>query len=218
MLSPPRGATDRLAGGCATRQLRLVATKPTMHPRLTELRDHVDAQRSALLSAAASLPIDRWTEPPSPGRWSMVELLEHLYKVEHSCARVIARGVEAAREAGHPPETDDRSVLGTLDAFGLRNRDQRRAVPERVAPGGGWSPPEALEKLTESRAELHEAIRAADGLALGTVYQTHARLGDIDLYRWILFVGEHEARHVQQAAEIAEQLGGTAASTASLPQ
>lgn len=199
-----------LARPRAGRQLRWVATSPPMHPRLTELRDHVDAQRSALLSAVAGLPPERWTERPAPGRWSVVELFEHLYKVEHSCARVIARGAAEARAAGHPPETSTDSVLGTLDAFGLRDRAQKRDVPDRVAPAGGWSPAEAREKLATSRAELHDAIRAADGLALGSIHQTHARFGEIDLYMWILFVAEHEARHVQQAAEIVEQLGAVA--------
>lgn len=181
-----------------------------MHPRLSELRDHVDAQRSALLSAASVLPSERWMERPGPDQWSVVELLEHLYKVEHSCARMIAKGVAEARAAGHPAETSTESVLGDLDTFGFRDRTQKRQVPERVAPAGGWSPEEALEKLTASRAELHDVIRAADGLALGSIHQTHARLGELDLYQWILFVGEHEARHAQQAAEIAEQLGNTA--------
>jgi hypothetical protein len=181
-----------------------------MHPRLSELRDHVDAQRSALLSAASALPPERWTERPGPGQWSVVELFEHLYKVEHSCARVIAKGVAEARAAGHPAETSTESVLGALDFAGLRDRTQKRQVPERVAPTGQWSPEEALEKLTASRAELHDAIRAADGLALGSINQPHARLGEIDLYKWILFVGEHEARHAQQTAEIAEQLGASA--------
>lgn len=181
-----------------------------MHPRLTELRDYADAQRRDLLSAVSPLPPERWTERPAAGRWSVVELFEHLYKVEHSCARVIAKAAAEARAAGHPVETDVHSMLGGLDAFGLRDRTVRREVPERVAPSGSWTPDEAREKLAMSRAELHEAIRAADGLALGSIYQTHARLGDIDLYKWILFVAEHEARHVQQAVEITEQLGAIA--------
>jgi hypothetical protein len=181
-----------------------------MHPRLTELRDYVDAQRSALLSTISAVPRDRWTERPGPDRWSIVELLEHLYKVEHSCARVIAKGATEARAAGHPMETDSHSMLGALDAVGLRDRSKRLQVPERVAPSGTWSPDEAAEKLAASHTELHEAIDAGNGLALGSVYQTHARLGNLDLYRWILFIGEHEARHVQQAAEIVEQLGAAA--------
>jgi uncharacterized damage-inducible protein DinB len=178
-----------------------------MHPRLTELRDHVDRQRSALLAAVSALPPDRWTERPASDRWSVAELFEHLYKVEHGCARVIAKAAHEARAAGHPAETDEGSVLGRLDFVGLRDRSKRREVPERVAPAGGWSATEALEKLTTSRAELHDAMRAAEGMALGSIHQTHARLGELDLYNWILFVAEHEARHAEQAAEIAEQLG-----------
>jgi hypothetical protein len=181
-----------------------------MHPRLSELREYADAQRRALLAAVSTLPRERWTERPGAGRWSIVELLEHLYKVEHGCARAIARGVADARAAGHPMETDEHSVRGSLDAFGLRDRSRPREVPDLVAPGGGWSPQEALDRLTASRAELHDAMRAGDGLALGSVYQKHARLGEIDIYRWILFVAEHEERHVQQAAEIVEQLAATA--------
>ena len=181
-----------------------------MHPRLTELRDYVDAQRSALLSTASAVPRERWTERPGPDRWSLVELFEHLYKVEHGSARAIARAAAAARAAGHPLETDTHSVFGSLDAARLRDRSRRLEVPERVAPSGTWTADEALEKLAASRAELHDAIEAGNGLALGSVYQTHARLGELDLYRWILFIGEHEERHVQQAAEIVEQLGAAA--------
>ena len=181
-----------------------------MHPRLTELRDFVDAQRSALLSAARAVPADRWTERPAPDRWSLVELFEHLYRVEHSCARVIAHGAAEARAAGHPMETHTHSVLGALDARALRDRTQRREAPERVAPTGTWTAEQAAAQLAASRDELHQAMQDADGLALGTLRRTHARLGELDLYEWILFVGEHEARHVQQAAEIAEQLGATA--------
>lgn len=178
-----------------------------MHPRLTELLDYVDTQRSALVSAVSGLPPERWTERPSPGRWSVVDLLEHLYKVEHSCAQVIARGVAAARAAGHPEETESSSVLGTLDTFAIPDRSQRREAPERMAPTGTWSANEAREKLKASRAELHEAMRAGDGLQLGSIRHPHARLGELDLYGWILFIGKHEARHVMQAKEIVEQVG-----------
>ena len=204
----------KLARPCATRQLRGAATHQTMHPRLNELLDYVDAQRSALLSAVSALPPERWTERPDPSRWSVADLFEHLCKVEHSCAQVIARGVAAARAAGHPEETESHSVLGTLDTFAILDRSQRREAPERVAPTGTWSANEARENLSASRAELHEAMRAGDGLQLGTIHQSHARLGELDLYGWILFIGKHEARHVQQAREIVEQVGASPRSVA----
>jgi hypothetical protein len=134
------------------------------------------------------------------------ELFEHLYKVEHRCARVIAKGSAEARAAGHPFEDKTSSVLGGLDGRDLTDRGKPLQAPDRVAPQGGWTREQALDALATSRGELHAAMQAGDGLALGSVHQTHARLGVIDLYQWILFIGQHEMRHVPQAREIAEQL------------
>ena len=43
-----------------------------------------------------------------------------------------------------------------------------------------------------------EAPAEPDGLALGEIRHTHLRFGELDLYQWILFVAEHEKRHVAQ--------------------
>jgi uncharacterized damage-inducible protein DinB len=180
-----------------------------MHSRLAELRAFVDAQRSALLSAASAVPPDRWTERPAPESWSLTELFEHLYRVENGSARLVEKRALEARAAGHPAETDTSSVLGALDGTGLTDRSRKLAAPERVVPAGGWTREQALESLARSRATLHDGFRAAEGLALSTVKAPHPRLGEIDLYQWILFIGQHEQRHVAQAAEIAERLGAT---------
>jgi hypothetical protein len=181
-----------------------------MHSRLAELRTFVDAQRSALLAAASTVPSDRWTERPAPESWSLTELFEHLYRVENGSARLVEKRALEARAAGHPTETDTSSMLGALDGTGLTDRSRKLEAPERVAPTGGWTREQALESLARSRATLHDGLRAAEGLALCTVKAPHPRLGEIDLYQWILFIGQHEQRHVQQAAEIAERLAATA--------
>ncbi|MDB4898486.1 MAG: DinB-like domain protein [Gemmatimonadetes bacterium] len=183
-----------------------------MHPRISELVDYLDTQRSALLAAAAALPRERWSERPAPEHWSIAALFEHLQIVEHSCARVIAKRADEARAAGHPPETASSSMLGALDGRGLTDRRQRIEAPSRVVPTGSLSPDQVLDALDRSRTELIEAIRVADGMALESVRSTHGRLGEIDLYQWILFVGQHEARHVEQAREIVGELAPASAS------
>ena len=179
-----------------------------MHTRLTELRVYVDAQRNALLSAAADVPSDRWTERPAPDRWSVCDLFEHLYKVENFCARVIEKRALEARAAGHPEETETSSMMSSLGSR-LLDRERPMVAPERVTPAGGWTREQALESLAQSRAKLRDGFRAAEGLALCTVKAPHPRLGEIDLYQWILFIGQHEARHVPQVTEIAQQLAAT---------
>jgi hypothetical protein len=45
-----------------------------------------------------------------------------------------------------------------------------------------------------------------DGLALGRVTRAHPTLGPLNRYQWVLFVGQHEARHAAQLQDIARQL------------
>ncbi|HEY2064882.1 MAG TPA: DinB family protein [Gemmatimonadaceae bacterium] len=177
-----------------------------MHRRITELVNYVDGQRAALLAAVAAVPDAQWMERPGTDQWSVSELCEHLYMVERSCARVIGKCATEARARNHPAETETTSVLGTMDAFRVGDRNRKHEVPDRVKPSGGWSRERSLEALRSSRAELGEAIRVADGLALGTVRFTHLRFGELDLYQWILFIGQHEARHLSQAHEIIDRL------------
>jgi hypothetical protein len=182
-----------------------------MHRRITELVNYVDGQRAALLDTVAAVPDARWMERPSTDQWSVSELCEHLYLVERSCVRVIGKCATEARARNHPAEAEETSVLGTMDAFRVGDRSRKLQVPDRVKPSGGWSRERSLDALRTSRAELSEAIRIADGLALGTVRFTHLRFGELDLYQWILFIGQHEARHLSQAHEIVDRLAAPGA-------
>ncbi len=177
-----------------------------MHRRLSELVEYADATRASLLEAAARVPADRFAERPAPGRWSAAELLEHLARVESGCARVITKRAAAARESGVGAEQGESSMLGALDGRHVTDRSRKLTAPDIVAPVGGFTRDAALDAITGSRAEFKRAIAVADGLALGEVRQAHVVLGELDLYQWILFVAQHEQRHLLQLEEIVEQL------------
>jgi uncharacterized damage-inducible protein DinB len=181
-----------------------------MQSRLEELVKYVDAQRTALLNAASAVPDERWAERPAPERWSVAEVLEHLSKVEKSCARAIAKCAAEGRAAGVGPEREEGSMLQALEGKRVTDRSNRLKASERVQPAGGMDRARALAAITASRAELRQAMHDADGLALCEIRQPFGTLGDFDLYQWILFVGQHEARHRKQVDEIAGQLGATA--------
>jgi hypothetical protein len=180
-----------------------------MHPRLTELIDVLERERAGVLAAVASIPADALERRPSPDAWSAAHVIEHLRLVESGSARLLARRLARAREAGLPPETDTASVLGTLDGFGVVEGD-RRVAPDVVAPPADVRAGEALEGLARSRAELLAVLHDGDGLALGQVRATHQLFGDIDLYQWALFVALHEARHARQLRELSVALASAA--------
>ena len=178
-----------------------------MHPRLAELSAYLAHQRRTLLDVASAVPADSWQTRPGDGEtWSVSEVLEHLHRVERGAAAVLTKRIAKAREAGHAAETETSSVLGTLDQFGVSDLDRRLIAPELVRPTENPDRATVERLLAESRAALEVAIASGDGLALGTIRHTHLRFGELNLYQWLLFVAEHEKRHIAQLREIARQL------------
>src|SRR5258707_3685113 len=177
---------------------------PRMHPRLAELLDYLDAARARVLGEAARLPRDRWGIRPEPDRWSVAEVVWHLQRVERGIAKVIAQRVGEARASGHPTESDTASMMHALDGRHVADRTVPIVAPPRVSPPESVDPADVEVQLEQSRALLRAAIADADGLALGSITHPHPMLGEINLYQWILFVGQHEARHAGQIAEAAQ--------------
>lgn len=177
-----------------------------MHPRLAEIVKYVDDCRSDLESAARGLPYERWSERPTAESWSVAQVFDHLHLSESGIARLLAKRIARAKEAGLGPERSEESVLKDLDFFPVVDGPKRQA-PEIVVPRPDATAPEVVDALRRSRGDLHAALREGDGLALGEVTATHPGLGVINLYQWVLFVGQHEARHTRQVAEIVRRLG-----------
>jgi uncharacterized damage-inducible protein DinB len=177
-----------------------------MHPRLAELSEYLVQQRRVLLEAADAVPGELWPARPAAGRWSVSEILEHLHRVERGTAALLTKRIATARETGHALDGETTSVMGTLAPYALDDRTRRIEVPERVLPTENPDRPTIERRLAESRAALLAAMERGDGLALGEIRHTHPRLGELDLYQWILAIAEHEKRHTAQVREVAAQL------------
>ena len=178
-----------------------------MHPRLAELLAYAGVQRQVLLAAVESVPPARRGGRPGEGVWSVAEVLEHLCRTESGIASLITKRLAEARAAGLERDEEVSSVLGVLDRYGIDRGTRLVRAPEVVQPTGAWSWSEALERLGASRAAFERAAAAGDGYALGQVTHPHPLIGPLTLYQWILFVGQHEARH---AAQIRQGAAGMA--------
>lgn len=180
-----------------------------MHPRLAELVEYVEAQRAALLDAVALVPEPLRQHPARAGVWSVAEILEHLHLVEHGIGRLLAYGLRRIKAEGVGAEQETGSMLASLDAFHLTRRQDPIDAPAPVRPTGEYSAGQALAALEGTRQALLSAINAVDGMAIGEISYPHPLLGSLNLYQWVLFVGEHEARHAAQIEELAQSLGNS---------
>ncbi len=176
-----------------------------MHPRLAEVLQYVDDRRAELEAVATRLPYERWSDRPSADAWSVAQVFDHLHLSESGTARLLAKRIARAKEAGVGQERSSESVMNALDFFPLIDGPKRQA-PEIVVPRADARAPDVHDALRRSRADLHAALRDGEGLALGEVTATHPALGLINLYQWVLFIGQHEARHTRQVEAIVRAL------------
>jgi hypothetical protein len=169
-----------------------------MHPRLTDIAAYLDETRAAVIRAVTPLSAEDAARRPGPEAWSVDEILTHLSLVEPGVAKRIAKSVGKAKGEGLERETSVVSVLGSLDGPALDKLNEKQVAPEFVEPKAVLAKSEALAALALSRESLRHAMAEADGWALEKVVAPHPRLGTLDMYQWLVFVGHHERRHLAQ--------------------
>ena len=173
-----------------------------MHQRLSEAIDYIEGKRADLLQSFAEVPRDRLSARPSASEWSAAEVIDHLRIVESGIARLLAKRIAQAKEAGLRPEESNETILNSLDHVGEFLDTGRIEAPVAVKPGEKVDVDAAIAGLSASRQSLLAAAATGDGLALGDIKHTHPIIGELDLYQWLIFVGRHEVRHTRQIRRI----------------
>lgn len=181
-----------------------------MHPRTVELLTYLDEQREALRAAFLIVPASRRDQTPGAGRWSAAGVIEHVALVEGFLAKRLQREISDARADGLEPEEDTTPLLPTLtsDIARIRDRTTRVEAPSTAQPTGQTAEV-AWAALEQAGADIREALKTGDGLALGRRFLSSRALGLRPLYYYFAFVGAHEARHALQIREIGRQLADT---------
>lgn len=98
-------------------------------------------------------------------------------------------------------EQVSRSWLGSLDHLGFTDRGRRIVAPERVAPEPNPDFSASWASLQAVRQRLLRAVTSVDGRDLTVISAPHPVLGPLNGYQWVLFIGQHEERHLSQLRE-----------------
>jgi uncharacterized damage-inducible protein DinB len=174
-----------------------------MHTTLAEIVETIEADRAALVAAGRELTQEQLDFRPAEDRWSVSENLDHLAKVEKGIARLLAMKIAEARASGKPAAIAGPSQLRTLDRFDIPNNSRKIKVPdEKVAPHHGVAKAELFGNLEASRRSLRESLDQLADYDLSSHTFPHPLFGEINLYQWVLFVGQHERRHLNQIKSV----------------
>lgn len=174
------------------------------------IRERLAAERRLLHERIAAIPAELHGRRPSPDRWSIAEVVEHLARIEGGVTKMLAHFGAAAPGADVPRPADSARATPELGRR-VRHRGIRIEAPERVRPGGSLDIAAALAQLEAARAELLRAFAAANRESLDVFTYPHPVFGPLTLRSWVSVTADHEARHSAQVAEIAEQLAAAAA-------
>jgi uncharacterized damage-inducible protein DinB len=177
-----------------------------MHPRTQEILSYLDANQTALEHAVNEIPEAMRQLRAEPDSWSVAEIIEHLTIVERRIRKTISDKLDVERAAGLGAETDTSPVIPTFDVSAFIDRSQRITARDELLPTANLDADAAWSALAEQRRMTRDMITAADGLALGLVTIPHARLGLLNVYQWLVFLGAHEARHTAQVREVGQRL------------
>jgi hypothetical protein len=169
-----------------------------MHARLAETMSFVEEKRREVLQSIEGVPGDRLCRRAATDGWSVAEILEHLRMVESGVARLITKRVGQAKDAGLGEEKSTASVMPSFEPYSAVLEKAVLQSPAAVQPRANIDISEALEGLDSSREALRAAVVSATGLSIGEIKHTHPILGELDLYQWLIFLGQHEGRHKNQ--------------------
>ncbi len=169
-----------------------------MGQRLQEIIQSIEDSRDKVMTAISGLDQAALDRRPTPQEWSVGEILHHLQLIEILVARLLERQVARASRIGLGADPVGHSVLKSLDQFSIETNPQKVVSPDNVTPTQGIARQELLDGLAASRATLLLQAEKAEAFDLSQLHAPHPVLGRMDMYQWVLYVGQHELRHLHQ--------------------
>ncbi|MCA0971995.1 DinB family protein [Halobacillus litoralis] len=157
----------------------------------------LDEKRNQILDFVNNVSDEEAKKKPAEDRWSILEVLEHLYLME----QLVVYQINRAIKEGDIQETTSKPIHNTTD------RGYKVEAPEAVQPNGEFT---SIEKAKDGLEKTREAtlflIHNKDEETLKTRAFPHPAFGDMNLEQWIEFIGWHELRHLDQMKEVKQAL------------
>ncbi|MBN8191239.1 DinB family protein [Bacillus sp. NTK074B] len=153
--------------------------------------------RSEVLDSVNHLTDEQLNEELEADRWTIMQVLDHLYLMERSLTKTI----QLTLEKGEEQEVESKPVHFTVD------RSTKVDAPPFVVPTEEeLTLQEMKDKLASSRNDLLTFLDTTSKEALQRKAYPHPIFGHIRLDEWISFIGFHEKRHLEQIEELKKKL------------
>ncbi|RBP07808.1 DinB family protein [Rossellomorea aquimaris] len=153
--------------------------------------------RSDLLNSVSDLTNDDMNKRLEEGRWTIMQVLDHLYLMERS----LTKAIQSTLAKGEEQEVPSKPIHYTVD------RSTKVDAPPFVVPTEeSLTFQEVKDKLNASRKDLLTFLYTTSKGELQKKAYPHPIFGLIRLDEWVPFIGYHEKRHLEQIEELKAKL------------
>lgn len=151
--------------------------------------------RDEFLAAAGGLTETQAKQSPGPGRWSVLDCVEHIAATE---GRFLSWLETAATEGAPPLDRDKEAQL----AVSMSSRARKAQSPEPARPVGKF--PGLAEALAEFQAVRDRTIQFASTRAEGlySLATAHPFFGVLNGAELVVLIASHTRRHRDQIHEV----------------
>jgi hypothetical protein len=168
--------------------------KRALLQKLTEGRD-------VFLKATDGMADELARRSPAPGKWSVLDCIEHVNLAEDYMFAQIA----AAQRSDTPIVNPQRETA--IQERGL-DRTRRVPAPREARPTGRFLRlQDARQHFLNSRQQTIQFVEGSDA-DLRAMPARHPLIGQVNCYEMLLIIAVHPFRHAQQIEEIRNELRG----------
>jgi DinB family protein len=162
--------------------------------------DLLTRSRQTLLTAVEGVTENQARWKPEPGRWSILEYVEHLAIGDDALVALIGRALKTPAQ----PETEEQRRAREKK---IRETTMPRGVnhaPDGLHPAGRFaSLPEAVAAFLAARERTMQYARSTQE-DLRDHFAPHSVLGPLDGYQWLIGNARHAENHSAHIREIRE--------------
>ena len=167
---------------------------------VAEVFDSVEQSRLRLYERVEGLSEEQAMFRPADGVWSVAEITEHLSLFESLLLKLISGMVEKGEATAAPIDADQ--IVAPISIEQLAGQVSGKAkAPDNLLPTGA-----PLEKSIESLRQTREALLAfklrLQSRDFTPVTYTNEKIGALNPYQLLAFIGYHEDRHVAQVSDL----------------
>jgi hypothetical protein len=174
----------------------------TLPAPLEALWRDLEAVRAEVLAVAEGLSQAQADWRPSPGDWSIGEIVHHLTLAEVGTGKLTSKLLREAGPAPAPFPTG-LTAFAPLPAWPPGPRE----APPMVRPEAGQPIDQLIADIKTARVRSRQSLERLAAVDPRALRWAHFRLGELDLGQWWLLQAAHDGDHLQQLRRVRSSPG-----------